>query len=101
MPMGSLKAGEPGATKETALVLIPPGALFCFGIRWRHSLIILKVPLNYFLIHSAMPMGFRYTLPLPSFLFLFAAIGWGLVGGLAGHGTKRFFGRWRRGPARF
>jgi len=52
-------------------------------------LLILTVPLYYFLFQSAMHTEFRYTLPMQYFVFVFAAIVWVMLGGLVLNGVRR------------
>ena len=66
-------------TKETGLVFILAGlAILLVGSR-RRALVILIVPLYYFLFQSVMHTELRYTLTMRYFLFVFAAIAWTLL----------------------
>jgi hypothetical protein len=76
-------------TKETMLVFIILGAVILFAASWRRALFISIVPLYYFLFQSAMHTEFRYTLPMQYFVFVFAAIGWVLLGATASKGIRR------------
>ncbi|HKV40849.1 MAG TPA: hypothetical protein VJX67_16675, partial [Blastocatellia bacterium] len=67
--------------RETSLPLILIGAaatLFLSRIRWT---LILTVPLYYLIFQSATHTEFRYALPMPYFLFIFAAASWALLPG--------------------
>jgi len=66
-------------TKETGLLFILAGlAILLIGSR-RRALVILIVPLYYFLFQSVMHTEFRYTLAMRYFLFVLAAIVWTLL----------------------
>jgi hypothetical protein len=66
-------------TKETGLLFILAGlAILLVGSR-RRALVILTVPLYYFLFQSVMHTELRYTLTMRYFLFVFAAIAWTLL----------------------
>jgi hypothetical protein len=66
--------------KEAMQVMIGIGALALFIASRRRTMFILVVPLYYFLFQSFVHTEFRYTLPMQYFLFVFAAIGWVLLG---------------------
>jgi len=66
-------------TKETGMLFILAGlAILLVGSR-RRALVILTVPLYYFLFQSVMHTEFRYTLTMRYFLLVFAAIVWTLL----------------------
>jgi hypothetical protein len=76
-------------TKETGLLFILAGlAILLIGSR-RRALVILIVPLYYFLFQSVMHTEFRYTLAMRYFLFVFAAIVWTLLLTLAVTGLRK------------
>ena len=76
-------------TKETGLLFILVGlAILLIGSR-RRALVILIVPLYYFLFQSVMHTEFRYTLAMRYFLFGFAAIVWTLLLTLAVTGLRK------------
>ena len=66
--------------KETVLAFILIGIAIKFSVNWRRALFIITVPLYYLLFQSTMHIEFRYALPMHYFLFVFAAVTWGLVG---------------------
>ena len=75
-------------TKETGLLFILAGlAILLVGSR-RRALVILTVPLYYFLFQSVMHTEFRYTLTMRYFLFVFAAIVWTLLLAVAVTGVR-------------
>ena len=75
-------------TKETGLLFILAGlAIVLVGSR-RRALVILIVPLYYFLFQSVMHTEFRYTLTMRYFLFVFAAIMWTLLLSVAVTGVR-------------
>jgi hypothetical protein len=77
--MRPLARGFQRVTKETGLLFILAGlAVLLIGSR-RRALVILIVPLYYFLFQSVMHTEFRYTLAMRYFLFVFAAIVWTLL----------------------
>jgi 4-amino-4-deoxy-L-arabinose transferase-like glycosyltransferase len=75
--------------KETMLGFILVGALLLFVASWRRALFISIVPLYYFAFQSFIHTEFRYTLPMQYFLFVFAAIVWTIIGGMAWQAVKR------------
>jgi hypothetical protein len=76
-------------TKETGLLFILAGlAILLIGSR-RRALVILIVPLYYFLFQSVMHTEFRYTLAMRYFLFVFAAIVWTLLLTIAVTGLRK------------
>ena len=76
-------------TKETGFVFMLAGlAILLIGSR-RRALVILIVPLYYFLFQSVMHTEFRYTLAMRYFLFVFAAIVWTLLLSLAVTGLRK------------
>lgn len=68
------------SAKETALLFIGLGLLAVFLMSPRRGFYIGMVPLYYFLFQSVLHTEFRYTLPLHHFMFVFAAVGWVLIG---------------------
>jgi hypothetical protein len=66
-------------TKETGLLFILFGVAVLSIAVPRRTLLLLIVPLYYFLFQSVMHTEFRYTLAMRYFLFVFAAIIWTLV----------------------
>ncbi len=66
-------------TKETGLSFILLGLAVLTIASRRRALVILIVPLYYFLFQSVMHTEFRYTLAMRYFLFVFAAIVWTLL----------------------
>lgn len=76
-------------TKETGLLFIVAGlAVLLIGSR-RRAVVILTVPLYYFLFQSVMHTEFRYTLAMRYFLFVFAAIIWTLLVTLGARGLGK------------
>lgn len=76
-------------TKETGLLFMLAGlAILLIGSR-RRALVILIVPLYYFLFQSVMHTEFRYTLAMRYFLFVFAAIVWTLLLTVAVTGLRK------------
>jgi hypothetical protein len=76
-------------TKESGLLFILAGlAILLVGSR-RRALVILIVPLYYFLFQSVMHTELRYTLTMRYFLFVFAAIAWTLLITVAVTGVRQ------------
>ena len=65
--------------KETATPFIFLGFFIVIVLAPRRSLLLLGIPLYYFLVQSMMHLEFRYTLPMHYFLFVLAATGWILI----------------------
>jgi hypothetical protein len=76
------------ATKETGLLFILAGLVILLIGSRRRALLILIVPLYYFLFQSVMHTEFRYTLAMRYFLFVFAAIVWTLLLTVAATGVR-------------
>lgn len=81
--------------KETMLVFMPIGAALIFLTSPRRCLILLLIPLYWFLFQSPLHTEFRYTLPMHYFLFIFVAVGWVLAATEAWNGVARLSARAR------
>ncbi len=66
-------------SKETGFVFMLAGLAILLIACRRRALVILIVPLYYFLFQSVMHTEFRYTLAMRYFLFVFSAIVWTLL----------------------
>ena len=76
-------------TKETMLLFIIIGVVVLSGLSWKRSLLLLTLPLYYFVFQSAMHTEFRYTLPMQYFMFVFAGVVWVLIGAGISKGIAR------------
>jgi dolichyl-phosphate-mannose-protein mannosyltransferase len=76
-------------TKETGLLFIFAGLAILLIASRRRTLVILIVPLYYFLFQSVMHTEFRYTLAMRYFLFVFAAVVWTLLLTVAVTGLRK------------
>lgn len=75
--------------KETMLLFIIIGAMILFALSWKRSVLLLTLPLYYFVFQSAMHTEFRYTLPMQYFMFVFAGVVWVLIGAGISKGIAR------------
>jgi hypothetical protein len=80
-------------TKEAMQLMIAFGALALFLASGRRALFISIVPLYYLVFQSFVHTEFRYTFPMQPFVFVFAAIGWILIGRSMLTGVKYLAGR--------
>jgi hypothetical protein len=78
--------------KESLLIFILLGAATLLFLGARRWLWVMMVPLYYLFVQSTMHTEFRYTLPMHYFIFIFAAIGWVLLGRAAWACAKRIAG---------
>ena len=71
------------------LLFIIIGVVILSGLSWKRSLLLLTVPIYYFVFQSAMHTEFRYTLPMQYFMFVFAGVVWVLIGAGISKGIAR------------
>lgn len=81
--------------KETLQLFIIAGLALMALASLRRTLFLLAVPIYYLLFQSFMHTEFRYTLPMHYFIFVFAAIGWTVLGQLLLNGARRLLRRLR------
>jgi hypothetical protein len=83
-------------TKETMLAFVILGVVLMLIASRRRSLLLLTVPIYYWLFQCFMHTEFRYTLPMHYFLFVFAAIIWVLIGVAVWNGLKSLTAKARK-----